>query len=54
MKKETELCSTKRKFIAIQSHIKKQENYQRNNLILYPKQLEREKQSPKLVKGMKS
>ena len=37
------------KFIAIQPHLRKQEKYQENNLTLQLKQLEKEKQTPKLV-----
>ena len=40
------------KFLAIQSHLKKQEKSQINNLTLYLKQLEKEEK--KLVKGKKS
>ena len=44
------------KFIAIQSHLKKQEKSQLNNLTLHLKQLEKEEQKkpPKLVEGKKS
>ena len=40
----------RRKFIAMQSYIKKQERSQINNLNLQRKQLEKE-QNPKLVEG---
>ena len=44
-----------RKFIAIQSYLKKQETFQINNLTLYLKQLEKEEQkTPKLAEGKKS
>ena len=45
-----------RKFIAIQSYLKKQEKSQINNLNLHLKQLEKEekKKNPKLAKGKKS
>ena len=43
------------KFIAIQSHLKKQEKSQINNLTLHLKELEKEnKQNPQLVEGKKS
>ena len=43
------------KFIAIQSHLKKQEQSQINNLTLHLKQLEKEEQTkPNLVEGNKS
>ena len=44
------------KFIAIQSHLKKQEKSQINNQTLHLKQLEKEEQKnpPKLVEGKKS
>ena len=43
------------KFIAIQSHLKKQEQSQINNLNLHLKQLEKEEQKkPKLAEGKKS
>ena len=43
------------KFIAIQSHLKKQEKSQLNNLTLHLKQLEKEEQeNPKSVEGKKS
>ena len=43
------------KFIAIQSHLKKQETPQVNNLTLHLKQLEKEEQkTPKLAEGKKS
>ena len=43
------------KFIAIQSHLKKQEKSQVNNLTLHLKQLEKEnKENPKSVEGTKS
>ena len=43
------------KFIAIQSHLKKQETSQINNLTLHLKQLEKEEQkTPKLAEGKKS
>ena len=42
-------------FIAIQSHLKKQEKSQINNLTLHLKQLEKEEQeNPKSVEGKKS
>ena len=41
--------SSKRKFIAIQSYLKRQEKYQTDNLTLHLKQLEKEEQkSPKI------
>ena len=41
--------SSKRKFIAIQSHLKKQETAQINNLTLHLKQLEKEEpKNPKV------
>ena len=48
-----------KKFIAIQSDLKKQEKHQIDNLILYRKQLEKEEEeqqqkTPKLVEGKKS
>ena len=43
------------KFIAIKSHLKKQETSQINNLTLQLKQLEKEEQkTPKLAEGKKS
>ena len=42
------------KFIAIQSHLKKQEKSQINNLTLHLKELEKEEQNPKLAEGKKS
>ena len=44
------------KFIAIQSYLKKQETPQINNLTLYLKHLEKEKQkkNPKIAEGQKS
>ena len=45
----------KGKFIAIQSHLKKQEKSQINNLTLHLKQLEKEEQrKPKVSRGKKS
>ena len=45
----------RRKFIAIQVYLKKQEKSQINNLTLYLKQLERKKwRTAELVKGKKS
>ena len=46
----------RRKFIAIQSYLKKQETSQINNLTLYLKQLEKEepKKNPTLAEGKKS
>ena len=47
--------SSKGKFIAIQSYLKKQEKHQIDNLTLHLKQLEKEeKQQQKLVEGKKS
>ena len=47
--------SSKRKFIAIQSYLKKQEKYQIHNLTLHLKQLEKEEQkAPKVVERNKS
>ena len=44
-----------RKFIAIQSYLKKQQTSQINNLNLHLKQLEKEEQNPpKLAEGKKS
>ena len=41
--------SSKRKFIAIQSYLKKQENHRIDNLTLHLKQLEKEEQkTPKI------
>ena len=45
--------SSKRKFIVIQSYLKKQEKQQIDNLTLHRKQLEKE-ETPKLVEGNKS
>ena len=42
------------KFIAIQAYLKKQEKSQVNNLSLHLKELEKEKQNPKLAEGNKS
>ena len=43
------------KFIAIQSHLKKQEKCQINNLTLHLKKLEKEEQrKPKVIEGKKS
>ena len=42
------------KIIAIQSHLKKQETSQINNLTLHLEELEKEEQNPKLVEGKKS
>ena len=48
-------AARKRKFIAIQSYLKKQEKSQINNLSLHLKQLEKEEQKkPKLAEGNKS
>ena len=45
----------RRKFIAIQSYLKRQEKSQINNLTLHLKQLEKEEQkTPKLAEGKKS
>ena len=46
----------RRKFIAIQAYLKKQETSQINNLTLHLKQLEKEEQKkpPKLAEGKKS
>ena len=47
----------RRKFIAIQSYLKKQEKHQVDNLPLHLKQLEKEQQQktpPKLVEGKES
>ena len=46
----------RRKFIAIQSYLKKQEKHQIDNLTLHLKQLEKEepKKTPKLLEGKKS
>ena len=42
-------------FIAIQAYLKKQENFQMNNLTLHLNQLEKEEQkTPKLAEGKKS
>ena len=40
----------RRKFIAIQSYLKKQEKHQIDNLTLHPKQLEKEEQKKKHTK----
>ena len=42
------------KFIAIQSYLKKQEKSEIINLTLHLKELEKNKQNPKLVEGKKS
>ena len=46
----------RRKFIAIQSYLKKQEKHQIDNLTLHLKQLEKEepKKLPKVVEGKKA
>ena len=45
----------RRKFIAIQAYLKKQEKSQINNLTLHLKQLEKEEmKNPRLVEGKKS
>ena len=45
----------KGKFIAIKTHLKKQEKSQINNLTLHLKQLEKEEmKNPRLVEGKKS
>ena len=45
----------RRKFIAIQSYLKKQEKHRIDSLTLHLKQLEKEEQkNPKLVEGKKS
>ena len=44
----------KGKFIAIQVYLKKQEQYQINNLTLHLKQLEKEPKKEKLVDGKTS
>ena len=44
----------RRKFIAIQSYLKKQEKHQIDNLTLHLTQLEKEQKNPKLVEGKKS
>ena len=44
----------KGKFIAIQVYLKKQEQYQINNLTLHLKQLEKEPKKEKLVEGKTS
>ena len=41
-------------FIAIQSYLKKQEKYQRNNLTLHLKQLDKEEQQNPKISGKKS
>ena len=46
--------SAKREVIAIQAYLKKQEKSQVNNLTLHLKELEKEKQNPKLAEGKKS
>ena len=44
-----------RKFITIESYLKKQEKHRIDNLTLHVKQLEKEEQNPpKLVEGKKS
>ena len=43
-----------RKFIVIQSYLKKQEKHQIDNLTLHLKQLKRRTKTPKLVEGRKS
>ena len=40
------------KFIAIQIYLRKQGKSQINNLILHLKEIEKEKQNPKLVEGI--
>ena len=42
------------KFISIQSHLKKQEKSQINNLTLHLKQPEKEQKNPKSIEGKKS
>ena len=42
------------KFIAIQSHLKKQEKSKLNNLTLHLKQLKKNKENPKSVEAKKS
>ena len=52
---DTAKAVLRRKFIAIQSYLKKQETSQINNLPLHLKQLEKEQQkTPKLAEGKKS
>ena len=43
----------KRKFIAIQSYLKKQEKHGLDNLTLHLKQLGKEEKTPELVEGNK-
>lgn len=40
------------KFIAIKAYLRKQGKSQINNLILHLKEIEKEKQNPKLVEGI--
>jgi len=42
------------KFIAIQAYLRKLEKSQINNLTLYLKQLQKDRQNPKLAEGKKS
>ena len=54
---ECSKSSSRGKFIAIQSYLKKQEKYRIDNLTLYLRQLEKrrtKKENPKLVEGKKS
>ena len=52
---DTAKTVVRRKFLAIQSYLQKQEKNQIDNLTLHPKQLEKEEQkTPKLVEGKKS
>ena len=52
---DTAKAVLRRKFIAIQPYLKKQETSQINNLTLHLKQLEKEEQkNPKVAEGKKS
>lgn len=46
--------SSKRKFIAMQIYLRKQEKLQINNAALHLKELEKEEQNPKWADGKKS
>ena len=50
---DTEKAVLRRKFIAIQSYLKKQEKHQIDNLTLHLKQLEKEEQRKTKISGRK-
>ena len=50
---ECSKSSSRGKFIAIQSYLKKQEKYRIDNLTLHLKQLEKEEKITKLIEGKK-